>query len=60
METLFKVAYMMVDKAQFATFHLEGENEIAAMGFFTLAVLLVFAVSALRCLVSITLKFLKK
>ena len=60
METLFEVAYMMVDKAEVATFHLEGEDEIAEMGFFTLAVLLVFAMSVLRWLVSTTLKFLKK
>lgn len=50
----------MVDKAEVATFHLEGEDEIVAMGFFTLAVLLVFVMSVLRRLFSTTLKFLKK
>ena len=52
---------MMVDKAQFATFDIDGGyTEYAAMVLFTYAVLLVLSVSALRWLISTTLKLLKK
>lgn len=61
MKTLFQVAYMMVDKAEFATFDIDGGyTEYAAMVLFTYAVLLVLSVSALRWFISTALKFLKK
>lgn len=38
MKTLFQVAYMIVDKVEVATFHLENEDEIAAMVYFSITI----------------------
>lgn len=60
METLFEVAMTMITMAEYATFRLDGKTEVAAIILCFVAIILVFSVSAIRWIISITIKALKR
>ena len=60
METLIKVAQSMITMAEYGTFHLDDEIEVSAVILCFFAIILVFSVSAVRWIVSLTIKALKK
>ena len=60
MDTLFEVALSMITMAEHGTFHLDHEIEVSAVILCFVAVILVFSVSAIRWIVSHTIKTLKK
>ena len=60
METLIEVAQSMITMAEYGTFHLDDEIEVSAVILCFFAIILVFSVSAVRWIVSRTIKALKK
>ena len=60
METLFEVTQSMVAMAEHGTFHLDDEIEVSALILCVVAIILVFSVSAIRWILSLTIKTLKK
>ena len=60
METLFEVAQSMITMAEYGTFYLDDEIEVSAVILCFVAIILVFSVSAVRWIVSLTIKALKK
>lgn len=60
METLIEVAQSMITMAEYGTFHLDDEIEVLAVILCFFAIILVFSVSAVRWIVSLTIKALKK
>lgn len=60
METLFEVAQSMITMAEHATFHLDDDIELVAFILSFYAIILVFFISAIRWIVSLTIKALKK
>ena len=60
METLIEVTQSMIMMAEYGTFHLDDEIEVSAVILSFFAIILVFSVSVLRWIVSLTIKALKK
>lgn len=60
MKTLFEVTQSMVAMAEHGTFHLDDEIEVSALILCVVAIILVFSVSAIRWILSLTIKTLKK
>lgn len=60
MGTLFEVAQSMITMAEHATFHLDDNIEFVAFILSFYAIFLVFSISAIRWIVSLTIKALKK
>jgi len=60
METLFEVAQSMITMAEYGMFYLEDEIEVSAVILCFFAIILVFSVSVIRWIVSLTIKALKK
>ena len=50
----------MITMAEYGTFHLDDEIEVSAVILCFVAIILVFSVSAVRWIVSLTIKALKK
>lgn len=60
MKTLFEVTQSMIAMAEHGTFHLDDEIEVSALILCVVAIILVFSVSAIRWILSLTIKTLKK
>lgn len=60
METLFDVAFSMMTMAEQNTLQLDYKIEYSAFILCLFAIILVFSVSAIRWIVSLTIKALKK
>ena len=60
METLFEVAQSMITMAEYGTFYLDDEIEVSAVILCFFAIILVFSVSVIRWIVSLSIKVLKK
>lgn len=60
MGTLFEVAQSMITMAERATFHLDDNIEFVAFILSFYAIILVFSISAIRWIVSLTIKALNK
>lgn len=60
METLFEVALSMIMMAEHGTFHLDHEVEVSAVILCFFAIILVFSVSVIRWIVSLSIKALNK
>ena len=60
METVFEVAQSMITMDEYGTFYLDDEIEVSAVILCFFAIILVFSVSAVRWIMSLTIKALKK
>jgi len=60
METLFEVAQSMITMAEYATCHLFHDIETKAIILCFFAIILVFSVSAIRWIISLTIKAQKQ